>query len=181
LRSKFIWAGGLVLLCTLATLAAQGNGPARTDTARPAGQLAIPAPGQANNLPQPGLSVSSLIFKMTVMLAFVLILIYLAVYLYKRVLAPREMRPGSGGSRAVRILGQIYLGSRKSLCLVEMADRILVIGVSQQTVNLITEITDARAIETLRQEYAGTGLHQQFSQYLKKFLSPQKESPGGHV
>jgi flagellar protein FliO/FliZ len=133
---------------------------------------AVQTTAPAMTAPLPGQSVGSYLVKMTLALAFVIILIYLAVYAYKRYLAPQEMRPG--GQRAVRILGQVYLGPRKSLCLVEFPDRIVVLGVAQQTITPVTEIKDPQAMTVIREEYAAAGLHQQFSQYLKKFMGPDK-------
>jgi flagellar protein FliO/FliZ len=152
-----LWAG----------LAAAQGGAVPADTVVPAAAPLLPGP-----------SVGSYLVKMAAALAFVIILIYLAVYAYKRFLAPQEMR--AGGTRAVRLLGQVYLGPRKSLCLVEFPDRIVVLGMSQQGITPVTELKDPQVMTVIRDEYANVGLHQQFAQYLKKFMpdKTEKNTPG---
>lgn len=84
-------------------------------------------------------------FKMLAALAFVVLLIYaLAKFLNKRTQA-------FSGSRSLESLGGISVGQNRSIQLVKVSDRILVIGVSD-SIQLLKEIEDEKEIQKIIQE-----------------------------
>ncbi|MBR4695284.1 MAG: flagellar biosynthetic protein FliO [Selenomonadaceae bacterium] len=55
---------------------------------------------------------------------------------------------GNGG----RLLESLPLGPKMSVCLVEMADRVFLLGVTEHNITLLSEITDEEEIERLRRQ-----------------------------
>jgi len=55
---------------------------------------------------------------------------------------------GAGG----RILDSLSLGPKMSVCLVEMAGRVFLLGVTEQNVTLLSEIMDEEEIEQIRRQ-----------------------------
>ena len=53
---------------------------------------------------------------------------------------------GQGG----RVLENLPLGPNRSVCIVEMADRVFLLGVTDQSITLLSEIIDPEEIERLR-------------------------------
>lgn len=54
---------------------------------------------------------------------------------------------GSGG----RILEHLPLGPNRSVCVVEMANRVFLLGVTEHSITLLSEITDPEEVERLHQ------------------------------
>ena len=54
--------------------------------------------------------------------------------------------PGHGG----RVLENLPLGQNRSVCIIEMADRVFLLGVTDQSITLLSEILDPEEIERLR-------------------------------
>ena len=70
----------------------------------------------------------------------------------------------SGGGR---ILSHLALGPKMSVCVVEMAGRVLLLGVTEHNVTLLTEVDDAEEIERLNRQsltrnFDGAMFSQQF-------------------
>jgi flagellar protein FliO/FliZ len=98
----------------------------------------------------------------------------LAVLMGLYVLARRFM-PGQGaglaGGGGLRILGRLMLGPKKGLALVEVADRVLVLGLSEQSINLLATIDDPEQVRRLAASRPG------FGQALRKAAGQQEEKP----
>lgn len=68
---------------------------------------------------------------------------------------------GYGG----KILSHLPLGSNRSVCVVEMAERVFLLGVTEHSITLLAEITDEAEIERLhREELAKPAMPEMFSQ-----------------
>ena len=110
------------------------------------------------------------IVKTLAALALVLAVL-MGLYLFLRRLLPGQ-GPGLAGSGGLRLLGRLLLGPKKGVALVEVADRVLVLGLSEQNVNLLATIDDPEQVRRL--SAARTG----FGQALKKAVSgSQEEKP----
>jgi flagellar biosynthetic protein FliO len=123
-------------------------------------------------VPLPGESIGTYVIRMVLSLLVVVVLIYAAVYVFRRLSGPRAA--GGGIQRSIRVLGHYYLGPRKALYLVEIVNRILVLGITGTSIQLVTEIKDPETIEVLRRELSAEGFHYPFSQYLNRFLGKTK-------
>ena len=82
--------------------------------------------------------------------AFVVFLAYLASRFLGRRFA------GLAASQDGRILSQLSLGPNRFVCVVEIAERIFMLGVTEHSVTLLREITDAEEIERLHRRELGS-------------------------
>ncbi|MBI2877662.1 MAG: flagellar biosynthetic protein FliO [Candidatus Tectomicrobia bacterium] len=75
-------------------------------------------------------------------LALLLILgiLFLAVGIYRRYLS--QMMGWPDQRRLIRVLSSCYLGNHQSIALVEVAGEILVVGVSDHGISLLTKVQD---------------------------------------
>ncbi len=62
-----------------------------------------------------------------------------------------ETPAGSGG----KVLAQLPLGPNRSVCVVELADRVFMLGVTEQSITLLREITDEDEIDRLHRRMLG--------------------------
>src|SRR5690554_1473159 len=69
-----------------------------------------------------------------------LALIIPLLYVVTRAYGQRALVGGS--RRALSVIDSIGVGPNRSICLVEVGDRLLVVGVAADKVGLLTEITD---------------------------------------
>ena len=72
-----------------------------------------------------------------------------------------QQKMGYGG----HILSHLPLGPNRSVCIMEMAGRVFMLGVTEQSITLLTEITDPEEIERLhREELSAPKMPEMFSQ-----------------
>lgn len=126
--------------------------------------------------------------KMVSMLAVVLGIMFLLFFGFKKYVLKNTMF--GGGEKLVNVLGSGFLGPKKNIVLVEVAGEVLVLGMSQNNISLLTNITDAEKIDeikskggkggsglnwnmgTTQPETAGASVSRaagQFSNYMKRF------------
>jgi len=110
----------------------------------------------------------ALAVKMAVLLGAILVLIYITFYLLRRFV----YRGGFGsGNGQVEVLQIAPLMAKKSLCVVRVVDRILVLGLAENSISMLTEIKSPeqrKHWETVFQRGKGTG--RAFSAQLESFL-----------
>ena len=81
---------------------------------------------------------------------------------------------GNGG----RILANLALGPNRSVCVVELADRVFMLGVTEHSITLLREVTDAEEIERLhRRELGNVELGSPFSAQLGSLEQLAKRIP----
>lgn len=91
----------------------------------------------------------ALTFDLVVKLGLVVGLIYVTVWLLRAYVG--RARPGAAGSSArIDVLEAAALAPGRSLYLVEVADRVLVVGATSGSLATLAEITDPEAIARLR-------------------------------
>ena len=131
--------------------------------------------------------------KMFSMLALVLGVIFLLFFGFKKFVLKNTVF--GGGEKLVNVLGTGFLGPKKNIVLVEVAGEVLVLGISQDHIALLTSITDPEKIEEIKttggkggsglnwnqanrqSEKMGTSIGKtagQFSSYMKQFTGSQK-------
>jgi len=81
-----------------------------------------------------------------VIFVFVVGLAYFAARFVGGKFAQQKM--GYGG----RILSHLPLGPNRSVCVIEMSGRVFMLGVTEHSITLLTEITDEEEIERLHRE-----------------------------
>ncbi len=105
--------------------------------------------GYETQVPQPTAmswwSTAAYLASLVVVFAFVVGMAYLAA----RFLGGHFARPmqGQGG----RILSHLPLGPNRSVCVVEVAGRFLLLGVTEHEITLLAEITDPEEVSRLQQ------------------------------
>jgi|GEM_PF-3137859 len=75
--------------------------------------------------------------RVIISLLVIVTLIYLSVFLMRRLSGGRIH---SGREKTVQVLEQTYIAPKKSVCLLKLADRLVLIGVSDAGISLLTEI-----------------------------------------
>ncbi len=109
------------------------------------------------------------VLRVILVLGFVLFLIFAAIWVMKKY-SPGMMRGTQ--SRAVKVLSTTYLGPKKSLHLIEVLDRILLVGMTENSVNSLAEFTKAEEIDQLKQQKPvkapGGGFASVLSNFMRK-------------
>jgi flagellar protein FliO/FliZ len=103
-------------------------------------------------------------FKMLAALALVLGGMGIFFYFTKRVM--RKDGRGSGG-QMIRVLASQYIGLKKNISIVEIPGAILVVGVTADTIRLLTKIDDKTILEHIHDQRAGYPTPS-FSEHLNK-------------
>ena len=136
--------------------------------------------------------------KMFSMLAVVLGFMFLLFFGFKKYVLKNTMF--GGGEKLVNVLGSGFLAPKKNIVLVEVAGEVLVLGMSQDNISLLTNITDPEKIEEIKSKggKGGSGLNwnlgnrqaeeakasrgkAEFSNYMKQFSGTEKINKGKTV
>jgi flagellar protein FliO/FliZ len=91
-------------------------------------------------------------FKMLAALALVLGGMGIFFYFTKRVM---RKDGSSAGGRMIRVLASQYIGLKKAISIVEIPGAILVVGVTADTIRLLTKIEDKAILDQIRDQRAG--------------------------
>ena len=97
---------------------------------------------------------STLAYLVSLFAVFVFVVVM--AYLASRFLSGRfgQSVPGEDG----RILAHLPLGPNRSVCVVEIAERIFMLGVTEHSITLLREVTDAGEMERLhRRDFGSQG------------------------
>ncbi len=89
-------------------------------------------------------------------------------------LAPGAASRLGAGGKLVRTLHKTYLAPKQSIALVEVAGEVLVIGISGQTISMLTKIEDAAALARVR-----NGGEASFVDHLAKLMAGKGREAGG--
>ena len=123
---------------------------------------------------EPQSSSSSLFSTMAYL--FFLVLIFVLViglaYFTSKFLGQKMMNTANDN----KVLTVLSLGSSRAVYVVEIAGRILVLGVTDHTINLLQEITDPVAIEQLKNQSHYPGTNQFDAVFQKQLVSLQQMS-----
>jgi flagellar protein FliO/FliZ len=85
------------------------------------------------------------------------------VYFIKRFL---KKDVGSSKEPLIKVIASQYIGIKKNISLVEIPGSVLVIGVSNDNISLLTKIEDEIVLDVLRQEHYRIG--PTFSEHLQR-------------
>lgn len=122
LLGSFVWGGALDSVNT-----ADGGMLNQTVTAETS-QVSVPS---VTGTILPSLS------RVIISLLVIVVMIYLCVFLMRRLSGGRIN--GNRG-KTVRVLEQTYIAPKKSVCLLKLADRLVLIGVTEAGISLLTEM-----------------------------------------
>lgn len=102
------------------------------DTASSRGETALPFGGGT------GINLVALLGKMIGYFILIVFLILDLVYILKKFVFGRKEL--FGDNKAVRVLSSTYVAPKKSLMIVEVLDRLLILSVTDNNMNLVTEL-----------------------------------------
>lgn len=97
--------------------------------------------------------------------------VYGVTRLYGRRLA------GAGGCRILRVVDAVVLGPNRAVYLIEVGDRLLVLGVTAQHISLLSEVSDPAAVAALKQR--GTGGEGGFRRLLRNRMASRRAAREG--
>ena len=85
--------------------------------------------------------------------------------------AKRLLRRDSSGSNTqlIRVIASQYIGIKKSIALVKVPGTILVVGVSNDRISLLSKIEDSAVVESIQQEVSG--IAPSFSDHLQRLTA----------
>ena len=127
-----------------------------------------------------GIGLVPLLVRTVLSLGLVVILIYGVVFVLRRMVS--RQRP-SGSGALIRVVGSAFIGPKKGVYLLEVLDRILVVGVTDTTMVLLSEITDPSVVQSVAHTDATSG-DARFLVHLRSLMSPCLQrfwkANGGH-
>jgi len=118
----------------------------------------------------------SSVIKMIASLALVLAGILATYWVVKRFML--KSGGGFGGRNLIRILATGYLGQKKNITLVEVAGEVLVLGITNNNISLLSKIEDKEKIEEIHSTHGFKSSGPSFEHRLKKVSSKMKEGKG---
>lgn len=86
-------------------------------------------------------------------------------YIVKRYLLKGEK--GYGKNKIIRVLATSYIGTKKTIALVDVANEVLVVGISNNHISMLTKLKNNEAVERLKASSS-------FSECLDKFIPVRK-------
>ena len=113
----------------------------------------------------------SITLQMLMALAIVLGGLLVVFYLLKRFL---RKEGGGSGNPLIRVIASQYLGIKKNIALVEVAGTVLVLGVSNDNISLLTKIEDQGAVDAIR--HKSSRLTPSFSDHLQRLTTRIKQT-----
>ncbi len=119
-------------------------------------------------IPQPLPGFFSTFFRLILALAVTLGLVYLTVWGLKVLWEKKGFAGPSEDGKPLKVLASVHLAPRKTVHLVEVGNRILVVGAGNEEVHALESITDAAEVEELKK-----ACHQGFPQVFGRFMNRQ--------
>jgi len=118
--------------------------------------------------------VASSAFQMLTALGIVLGGLLVVFYLMKRFL---KRGVGDSKGQLIRVIASQYIGFKKNIALVEVPGTILVVGVSNDRITLLSKIEDSADLASIRQEASAIPLS--FADNLQRLTAKFKSAKGG--
>jgi len=109
--------------------------------------------------------------QMLTALAIVLGGLLVVFYLLKRFL---RRDAGGPGNPLIRVIASQYIGVKKNIALVEIPGTVLVLGVSNDNISLLTTIEDQSVVDAIRQK--SSRLTPSFSDHLQRLTTRFKQT-----
>ena len=106
-------------------------------------------------------------FKMLAALAVVLGGLFVVALIAKRYVG---LRGGHSKNRLIRVLANSQLGVKKSIALVEVPGAVLVVGITNDNIRLLSQIENKDTVQQLTESGDNRTAHS-FSDYLQRFTA----------
>ena len=105
-------------------------------------------------------------FQMLAALGIVLGGLLVVFYLMKRYM---KRDAGGANGQLIKVIASQYIGIKKNIALVRVPGTILVVGISNDRISLLTKIEDQAILEAIQQE--GAGVSPSFSDHLQRLTA----------
>lgn len=109
-------------------------------------------------------------FKMFAALAIVLGALFIVFYLTRRI---SKIENSGTKEKLIRVLANKFIGVKKNICAVEVPGALLILGVTQNHITLLTKIEDQEILEKIQQS-PNTQMPMSFSEQLNKIAAKFK-------
>jgi len=113
-------------------------------------------------------------FQMLAALGIVLGGLLVVFYMMKRYL---KKDSGSSNGKLIKVIASQYIGIKKNIALVKVPGTILVVGVSNDKISLLTQIDDPEILTDIYQQT--TGISPSFSDHLQRLTARFKSVKTG--
>ena len=110
-------------------------------------------------------------FRMLTVLGILLGGLFVVFYFMKRFLK-RDI--GGSKEQLIKVIASQYIGIKKNISLIEIPGSILVVGVSNDNISLLTKIEDKVVLDVLRQE--SSRITPSFSDHLQRLTGRFKQA-----
>ena len=110
-------------------------------------------------------------------LSIILALILIGFYLVRRYGPNRS--GGVGGNRWVKLISVTPIAPKKMIGVVEVAGELLVVGLTEQQITLLTKVTNEQMIDHLKKHQTGGSSDIPFYQQFKSLLGKHSDISGG--
>jgi flagellar protein FliO/FliZ len=112
-------------------------------------------------------------------LAIIIGVIYASVFLLKRL---SGQKIGRRGKRTIEVVEQAFLAPKKSVCLLKLADRAVLVGITDNNINLLTEMPWDELPEDYIQKATvkNGGFHNFLSDAAGKLMGQRKNKGAGN-
>ena len=112
------------------------------------------------------------------MIAALAVVITLIFFLLQWIRRMGHQRTGIGGTKRIRVLESHYLGVKKSVCLVRVPGKVLVLGVCSDRINLLDTLDEASVPDAGHAD-ASAGFGSMMAERLKKIGGGRKGGENG--
>jgi flagellar protein FliO/FliZ len=108
------------------------------------------------------------VLKMCAALGVVLGALFVVYYFTRRL---SKSDRSASQEKLVRVLTNKFIGVKKNICVVEIPGSILILGVTNDRITLLSEIDDEATLEKIRCSQAAEGAPLSFADQLNKFAA----------
>lgn len=138
LKRKCLWLVVAALLC-LAVLPAIAQNEAALPPPNDQGLAVSTAVANEEDMEIPSLAESVLpsLTRIGVSLAIIVGIIYLSVFFLRKLSGSKL---GGQKGTTIQVIEHAYLGPKKSVCLIRLADRAVLVGVTETNISVLTEL-----------------------------------------
>jgi flagellar protein FliO/FliZ len=120
-----------------------------------------------------------ILLRMIVVLALVIACIYLVIWLMKR-----GMRTGNNSDPFMRVVSSITISPGKTVQVITLLDHAYLIGVTDNAVNLIGEVTDKELVDAMNlyaDKHENTNKPRSFNDILALFMPNGQKGKNGNI
>ena len=133
--------------------------------------------GENNEQQATDVNMGALLFRTILSLIVVFGILYLVVFGLKKAMGQKGSGKNSGIS--LKVIGSTFLGPKKAVYVVQVIDRVLILGVTDAQVSMLSEISDEETLKTLRPiQNAQKSSTASFSEHLNAMLKGIRRNDG---